>query len=516
MMRLAIRPMFRPIAARCAVPMIALLAVAVGLAAPAVHAQATWPQPAWGPPGCDPATAWPAPRVPSGTGAAPGAFLEGPGGGCPGGGCPGGGCPGGVCSPGVVGGGRHPRTSPAEDAGIGRMPDGRGDCPGGACQRPTQRTPRFYEPAVQISKGNAGGSGVVIGYRQGQAVVLTAWHVVEGPGRLSVVFPGQQKRFAGRLIAHDAALDLAALLVDVDFAPAVAPLAHGEPATGEAIVVAGFGGGQWRERAGNVLGVFDHAAVRACDLGVSPLSIPGDSGGPIYAPTGDLVSILWGGPARGPGGPLVRTQGARTLELRRFAEKLNLPFCLTPNTQQLQQAIEDIRAAQAQLQTRLLEIERQRDSLIRTIEQGDHATAQQLLADVRKEMDAARAEINAAKAEAASAQTVAAEVRGETSGLRKLIDQAFQRIAEAAQQQPEASLPEILKEAGLATARDVAASKAGEERIDRLIAAVLAAQEAKTQGESPGTAAFLTYLEALGLPAGLIALAAAIWKRRKE
>ena len=65
-------------------------------------------------------------------------------------------------------------------------------------------------------------------------------------------------------------------------------------------------------------------------------------------------------------------------------------------------------------------------------------------------------------------------------------------------------------------ARDVAASKAGEERIDRLIAAVLAAQEAKTQGESPGTAALLTYLEALGLPAGLIALAAAIWKRRKE
>ncbi len=431
-------------------------------------------------------------------------------------------CPGGVCPPGAVGGGRVPRTyAPPEGAG-GVTPDGQGNCPGGVCPggpdnaAPAGNTARFYEPAVQVTKGNAGGSGVVIGHRDGQAVVLTAWHVVEGPGRLTVYFPTRQQRVAGQIIAYDKALDVAAIAIAVDFTPAVAPLAHGEPAAGESVIVAGFGGGQWRERVGSVLGVFDHGLKQAADLGVSPLSIPGDSGGPIYAPSGDVVSIIWGGPATRPGGPLVRTQGIRTAELRRFAEKLNLPFCLTPNTQQLQQAIEDLKAAQAQLQTRLVELERQRDTLIRTIEQGDNATAQKLLADVRQQWESVRAEINAAKAEAAAAQTAAAEIRGETSGLRKLIDQAFQRIAEAAQKQPEASLPEILKEAGLATARDAAASRVGEDRLERLIATIAAAQEAKAQGQSPTKAALLTYLETLGLPAGLLALAAALWKRKKE
>lgn len=448
----------------------------------------------------DPASAWPAPRLPSGVGV----------------------CPGGVCPPSTVEGGRLPRTYAPPEAAGDAMPGGRGNCPGGVCPAvpdeaaPTQGTARFYEPAVQVTKGNAGGSGVVIGHREGQAVVLTAWHVVEGPGRLSVYFPSHQQRVAGQVIAQDKTLDVAAIAVTINFTPAVAPLAHGEPAAGESVVVAGFGGGQWRERSGNVLGVFDHGLKQAADLGVSPLSIPGDSGGPIYAPSGDVVAIIWGGPARRPGGPLLRTQGVRTVELRRFAEKLNLPFCLTPNTQQLQQAIEDLRAAQGQLQTRLVEIERQRDTLIRTIEQGDHATAQKLLDDVRQQWEIARAEINAAKAEAASAQASAAEVRGETTGLRKLIDQAFQRIAEAAQKQPEASLPEILKEAGLATARDAAASRVGEDRIDRLIATIAAAQEAKAQGDSPAKAAVLTYLETLGLPAGLLALAAALWKRKKE
>lgn len=483
-----------------AMAMLMVLAMTLAAVAPPLNAQVPYPQPVVPGVGGHHADFWQAPRLPAGVGT----------------------CPGGVCPPGVVDGSRVPRTFAPPDVAGDVLPGGQGNCPGGVCPvvpdltTPAANTARFYEPAVQVTKGNAGGSGVVIGYRDGQAVVLTAWHVVEGPGRLTVYFPTRQQRVAGQIIAQDKVLDVAAIAVAVDFTPAVAPLAHGEPAAGESVVVAGFGGGRWRERAGSVLGVFDHGMKQAADLGVSPLSIPGDSGGPIYAPSGDVVSIIWGGPARRPGGPLIRTQGVRTTELRHFAEKLNLPFCLTPNTQQLQQAIDDLKAAQSQLQSRLVELERQRDTLIRTIEQGDHATAQKLLDDVRQQWESVRAELNAAKAEAAAAQTAAAEIRGETSGLRKLIDQAFQRIAEAAQQRPEASLPDILKEAGLATARDAAASRVGEDRLERLIATIAAAQEAKAQGDSPAKAAVFTYLETLGLPAGLLALAAALWKRKKE
>ncbi len=402
-------------------------------------------------------------------------------------------CPGGVCPlP------RQPRTYP--DPLLPGEPSPR-------APESVERSPRFFDPAVQVTKGQSGGSGVVIGCENRQAVILTAWHVVEGSGPLSVYFPHQRQRTAARLLAHDPQLDLAGLVAEIDFTPAVAPLAHGEPAAGEEVVVAGFGGGRYRERPGSVLGLFDHGRLRACDLGVSPLSIPGDSGGPIYSPAGDVVSILWGGPARGPAGPLVRTQGARTLELRKFAEKLGLPSCLTPNTHQLQQAIDDIRSGQQQLQARLLEMERQRDSLVRAIEQGDNATAQRLLDEVR-------AQFAAAKADIAAAQTATAELRGETSGLRTLIDQAFQRIAEASQSQPGASLAEVLKAAGLATARDAAGDKLGEERMERLIAAALAAKGSHDRGDSPLSAGLMAYLNALGLPAGLLAVAAALWKRK--
>ncbi len=411
-------------------------------------------------------------------------------------------CPGGVCP--VP---RQPRTFPDP-----ALPDISAAPPRESA--PTERSPRFFDPAVQITKGNAGGSGVVIGFENRQAVILTAWHVVEDPGALSVFFPSQGRRVPGRLLTHDAQLDLAGIMVELDFTPAVAPLAHGEPGAGEDVVVAGYGGGRYRERSGNVLGLFDHGRLREADLGVSPLSIPGDSGGPIYSPAGDVVSILWGGPARGPGGPLIRTQGARTLEVRKFAEKLGLPFCLTPSTSELQRLLEELRGSQQQLQTRLAEMERQRDSLIRSIEQGDNATAQRLLDDVRSQLAAARAEINSAKTDAAAAQTAAAEIKGEASGLRKLIDQAFQRIAEASQSQPNASLADILKEAGLATARDAAGDKLGDDRVERLIASVLAAKEAHSQGESPLTASLFAYLQALGIPAGLLALAAAFWRKK--
>lgn len=71
---------------------------------------------------------------------------------------------------------------------------------------------------ARVRKGNAQGSGTVVHSGQGWSLVLTAAHVVDGPGPLTVRVGG--KTVTAQVVEADSAADLAALVIPGDF-PAV-------------------------------------------------------------------------------------------------------------------------------------------------------------------------------------------------------------------------------------------------------------------------------------------------------
>lgn len=79
-----------------------------------------------------------------------------------------------------------------------------------------ERDPR--DSLVRVRKGNAQGSGTVVHSGLGWSVVLTANHVVDGGGALTV--RGDGRTYPAQVVAQDAGADLAALLVPADL-PAV-------------------------------------------------------------------------------------------------------------------------------------------------------------------------------------------------------------------------------------------------------------------------------------------------------
>lgn len=89
---------------------------------------------------------------------------------------------------------------------------------------------------VRVRAGNAQGSGTVIYSARGKSVILTAAHVVEHGGELSV--RGQGKTHAATVLASDRAADLAALLIEAEL-PA-ARLSASDPADGEEVVMIGM------------------------------------------------------------------------------------------------------------------------------------------------------------------------------------------------------------------------------------------------------------------------------------
>ena len=89
---------------------------------------------------------------------------------------------------------------------------------------------------VRVRAGNAQGSGTVIYAARGQSVILTAAHVVEHGGDLSV--RGQGRTHPATVLASDRASDLAALLVEVEL-PA-ARLSASDPADGAEVVMIGM------------------------------------------------------------------------------------------------------------------------------------------------------------------------------------------------------------------------------------------------------------------------------------
>ena len=117
-----------------------------------------------------------------------------------------------------------------------------------------------FRPTVMIRRGNSLGSGTVIASAEGETLVLTAAHVVDGPGPISIELfkynlgverarnvAGFPRKLRATVAARDPDCDIAVLRVGGQLAfPYVARMARGgdSPANGTEVTSIGFDKGQ--------------------------------------------------------------------------------------------------------------------------------------------------------------------------------------------------------------------------------------------------------------------------------
>jgi len=178
-----------------------------------------------------------------------------------------------------------------------------------------QCTPDLCVPAVkphaavvrvaQVAPGGSRcyGSGTLVHKDGKQGIVLTCAHLFRGgTGDVTVTFP-DGRRFAADLAAMDQAWDLAALrITQPEAMPVTIAADHPEP--GDPLQSCGYGpdGRYWCNR-GRVLGYVRTAATKTYEtLELSGRARDGDSGGPVFNASGELVAVLWGTDGRIVGG----------------------------------------------------------------------------------------------------------------------------------------------------------------------------------------------------------------------
>ena len=138
------------------------------------------------------------------------------------------------------------------------------------------------------------GSGTLVDVSEKKGIVITNWHVIrDGAGEIHVRFPDGFVAKAS-VLQSDKTWDLAALSIA---RPRVKPvkLSKRIPEIGDALTVAGYGGGTYRHTAGRLLqfcapGMTEPAEI----LEVTTPVRGGDSGGPIFAQNGSLAGVIFG------------------------------------------------------------------------------------------------------------------------------------------------------------------------------------------------------------------------------
>ena len=186
---------------------------------------------------------------------------------------------------------------------------------GPATRRDEPDDDRTFRPTVMVRKKASQGSGTVIASVEGETLILTAAHVVEGTGPLWVELHrynfGVEKTepraawplaVAAEVVATDPAGDLAVVrLRGCPPLPYVARLAPGdeEPARGSVVTSVGIDGGtnlsSWRTEVGGVAWLAMHEG--AGDRPFLVLKKPpqhGRSGGGLFRADGCLVGVCVG------------------------------------------------------------------------------------------------------------------------------------------------------------------------------------------------------------------------------
>jgi S1-C subfamily serine protease len=131
--------------------------------------------------------------------------------------------------------------------------------------------------------------------------VLTNAHVIAGASEPSVRIPGDPQSYAATVVAIDPRLDLAVLRVDGLSAPALR-FASRSAGTGDEAVVAGFpGGGDLVAIPARIRGrvdargedIYGRSGVVRDVYSFRGVVVPGNSGGPLLAPSGRVYGVVF-------------------------------------------------------------------------------------------------------------------------------------------------------------------------------------------------------------------------------
>lgn len=190
-----------------------------------------------------------------------------------------------------------------------------------------------HESIVQVELDGASGTGVIVRVDRDKPVsdgfqgwCLTAWHVISDDSesrRIRVRYRNGRSAKNCMVLATDEDNDVALLWVWVPASVAAVPLAESPAAPGEAIEIAGLGGGSGLECC--LRHFHAKAAVTTNDnkIFADVALLPGDSGGPVFNDRAQLVGIVsggwfwWdGGVVNGNGTEIRATWPARTSNLK--------------------------------------------------------------------------------------------------------------------------------------------------------------------------------------------------------
>jgi S1-C subfamily serine protease len=156
-----------------------------------------------------------------------------------------------------------------------------------------------HPAVVRIDVEGAGdvvyhGSGTLVMVSEKKGLVITNWHVVrDAAGTITVRFPDGFTTSA-TVVKIDKTWDLAALCTARPNAQPVKLSAY-VPKVGDALTVAGYGGGTYRQSSGRLLQYCAPGMTEPNDIiEVTTAARNGDSGGPIFALDGTLAGVLFG------------------------------------------------------------------------------------------------------------------------------------------------------------------------------------------------------------------------------
>tara|TARA_R110002020_G_scaffold293477_3_gene508838 strand:+ start:1314 stop:2348 length:1035 start_codon:yes stop_codon:yes gene_type:complete len=183
--------------------------------------------------------------------------------------------------------------------------------------------------AVRLRSGSAGGSGVCVWSNGRTLIVLTAAHVVEAPGPVTIYWQ-DGKTATGKVIGADRTNDIAVIQCSFLGNVTTIPIATDPPPEGVKVEILGFGGPRdtLRRFYGKVIGTGNKVEAQAYLLS-------GDSGsGMIYG--GNVVGIARGGPylsqgvidARGNKWSLVHPAGGASCRPIAALVGRCAPFCI--------------------------------------------------------------------------------------------------------------------------------------------------------------------------------------------
>lgn len=155
--------------------------------------------------------------------------------------------------------------------------------------------PAIARIVVTEKNGVSFGSGALVDVRENVGLLLTNWHVVrDATGDIIVTFP-EGHRAAARVLKTDSDWDLAALSVQKPPRAQPLSLATAPAQIGEPLVIAGYGGGDFRAALGRCTQYLAPGNGFPFEmLEVSVEARQGDSGGPILNQRGEIAGVLFG------------------------------------------------------------------------------------------------------------------------------------------------------------------------------------------------------------------------------